>query len=57
MGLWWEILLWVLSVLVMKSKLGSKMEHDGDKNNQGIHMGFQMGNNNGENQHRIYKSE
>ena len=41
----------------MKSKLGSEMEHDGDKNNQGIHMGFQMGNNNGENQHRIYKSE
>jgi hypothetical protein len=33
------------------------MEHDGDKNNQGIHVGFQMGNHNGENQHGIYKFE
>lgn len=35
-------------------KLGSKMEHDGDKNNQGIHVGFQMGNQRGENQYGIH---
>lgn len=35
-------------------KLGSKMEHDGDKYNQGIHLGFQTGNQSVENQHGIH---